>query len=159
MVFFLCFCLLFFYLRKIRCQEKACVIEGQKREPKVRGRSKSLKENFFLSLNFFFFFMVFFFFFSSFSFAWEKKNAMRKCLIQRGKSGRVKAGTKSEKQSRSLKESSVPSLHFFSFLWFFFLCVFFYFFAWEKEDARRKCLKQKGRNRNQKWEGKTKAWR
>jgi hypothetical protein len=37
--------------------------------------------------------------------------------------------------------------------------LFFLFFAWKEEDARRKCLKQKGRSRSQKWEGKAGVWR
>ncbi len=57
----------------------------------------------------------------------------------------------------SLNESSLPSLHFFSYLWLFFL--FYFSFAWEKEDAKKKCLKQKGRSESQKWEGKVGAWR
>jgi len=35
-------------------------------------------------------------------------------------------------QSESLKISSLPSLHIFSSLWFFFLCVFFLFYLKKK---------------------------
>jgi hypothetical protein len=48
-------------------------------------------------------------------------------------------------ESRSLKECSLSSLHFFLLYGFFFLCVFFFSFAWEEEDVRRNRLKQKGR--------------
>jgi hypothetical protein len=50
-------------------------------------------------------------------------------------------------RSEGRKVNSFPSLHFFSYLWFFFLCVFFSFLMLEKKIPRRKCLKQKGRNR------------
>ncbi len=44
-------------------------------------------------------------------------------------------------QNKSLKESSLPSLHFF-LLYGFLL----FSFVWKEEDAKRKLLKQKGRS-------------
>jgi len=63
------------------------------------------------------------------------------------------------RQYESLKESSFPSLHFFFSLWFFFLCFVLFSSTWEEEDARRKCLKQKGKSGGQKWEGRAGAWK
>jgi len=61
-IYFLC-------LKRRRCQEKVFEIEGQKREPKVRGQSKRLKESSLLSLHFLIFYVIFFsLFFFSFSF-------------------------------------------------------------------------------------------
>ncbi len=57
---------LFLCLKTRRCQKKVFEIEGQKREPKVRGQNMNLKENSFPSLHFF----SSPWFFSS-SFVWE----------------------------------------------------------------------------------------
>ncbi len=62
-------------------------------------------------------------------------------------------------QSRSLKVSSLPSLHIFSSSWFFLsLCVFFIFCS-RRRRCHKKVLetemkKQKGKNGSQKWKGK-----
>ncbi len=98
---------------------------------------------------FFFFSMVFLFF----SYTWEEENVEEKSFeIKRVEIGGQKQEPKVRRQSDSLKVSFVPSLHFFSFLWFFF---FFSLLFKKKKDVWRKCLKQKGRSKNQKWKGKT----
>ncbi len=54
-------------------------------------------------------------------------------------------------RSERRKVSSLLSLHFFSSLWFFFLCVFFSFLLLEKKEMpRKKNSKQKGRNKRPK---------
>jgi hypothetical protein len=68
-------------------------------------------------------------------------------LKQKGKNGRAEAGRhnwepKVRRQSGSLKESSLSSLHFFFLLWFFLFSS-----TWEEKDARRKCLKHEGRSK------------
>ncbi len=50
-------------------------------------------------------------------------------------------------KSERRKVSSMPFLHFFFFsMVFFSLCFFFFSSTWEEKDARRKRLKQKGKN-------------
>lgn len=41
-------------------------------------------------------------------------------------------------QSGSLNKNSFRCLHFFSSLWFFFLCLVLFSSAWEEEDAKKK---------------------
>ncbi len=63
--------------------------------------------------------------------------------------GESKRSASSQMQKLEKKSNLPPFLHFYSSLWFFFLCVFiFLFFMLEKKKmSRRKHLKQKSRNR------------
>ncbi len=104
-------------------------------EEKVRGalhpKYKSERINEALSLLCIFFsFLWFYFFVCFFSFLlFEKKKMLRESAWnERVKARGQKQEPKMKGQRRSLKVSSLPSLHFFS-QWIFFLCVFFLFFC------------------------------
>ncbi len=122
--------------------------EGKSGSQKWEGIAESWRKTFSS-------YLCIFFFFVSFSCAWEKEDAKIKCLKQKGKNGRAKAGVKSE---RAEWEFEGKLLSFFAF--FFFHVVFLFFsYVWKEENAKKKRLKQKGRSRRQKWEGKTGAWK
>ncbi len=76
---------------------------------------------------------VFFLCFVLFSSIWEAEDAKKKHLKQKGRSGRVKAGAKSERAERELEGKFSP---FFAFLFFsivFSFFVLFCFFLVEKK--------------------------
>ncbi len=98
-----------------RRKQEECFIPNVK----VREKGKLLPFS-----AFFFFFMVFFFFvcFSP-PYTWEEEDAKEKKLERQEIWGQ-KQKLEVRGQSESLKVTSFPSLHFFSSLWFFFLCFF-----------------------------------
>ncbi len=100
---------------------KRVEMRGQKRDPKLRGQRKSLKESSFLSLYFFF---SLWFFFSLFSL--EKKKMIGESVWNK----KVKAGAKSERVKWEFEGKLPP------FSWFFllFYCVFCLLCVWEEEN-------------------------
>ncbi len=158
MIFFLCFFFAFFCLRKRRCQKKMFETKGQNWEGKNGsqkwkgkvGAWKKVPSLFYI----FFLFMVFLFFSST----WKEKDARRKHLKQKAKSGKVETGAKSERVEWELEGKLLPfSAFFFSDLWFSF-SSFFFSCAWEEENAKRKRLKQKGKNGKVEVRTKSERW-
>ncbi len=122
----------------------------------MRGQSESLK----VSSSFLYIFFLFYgFFFFSFSFLMlEKKKMPRESVWNR----RVEARTKSENVERELKGKFLPFFAFFSYLWFFFLCVFFSFLMLEKkkmlgENVWNKRAKVGGQNQEPKMRGQSES--
>jgi hypothetical protein len=58
----------------------------------------------------------------------------RRCLKQKGRNKRAEMGAKSERAERKLEGSLLPFSAFFSFLWFFFVCFFSFFYL-----RKRRC--------------------
>jgi len=73
-------------------------------------------------------------------------------LKQKGRNKRAETGAKSERAQGELEGSLPPFSAFFSFLWFFFLC-FFSFFYLKKRRCQEKLFETKG----YKQEGKNKS--
>ncbi len=63
----------------------------------------------------------------------------------RGQSKR-NASSQMQKQEKKGKLPPFSAFFFFSMI-FFSLCFSFFYFVWEEEDAKRKCLKWKGRSK------------
>jgi hypothetical protein len=95
----------------------------------MRGQSGSLKESSLPSLHFFF---SLWFFFSLFCFVFFYLKR-RRYQEEAFEIERQKWDSKMKRQSRSLKESSLPSLHFFFLYGFFSFFVSFSFFMLEKK--------------------------
>ncbi len=166
-VLFLCVFLSFLLLEKKKMPRRKCLKrKGKNRRPEVGAKSERAELElegklppffaFFFSLSFFFLF-----------FCLRRRRYQEKVSEIKGQKWEPKV----RGQSGSLKESSLPSLHFFPSLWFFFLCFLFFSSTWKEKDVRRKCLegqkwepkargqKWEGKSRSQKWEGRVGAWR
>ncbi len=113
-------------------------IEGMWRGKNKRSASSQMKKrkqvSSLLSLHFFFLYGFFFFVFFFLFFCLRR----RKCQGERAwkkwaKTGGKKWEPKVKMHSGSLKESSLPSLHFFPFLWFILLLL-------EKKNMPRKIV-------------------
>jgi hypothetical protein len=70
-------------------------------------------------------------------------------LKQKGRSGRAKAGGKSERAKPELEGKLLPFFAFFFNLWFFFF--FFFFFCLKRKRCQEKAFETEG----QKWEGRS----
>ncbi len=104
----------------------------------MRGHNGSLKVSSFPSLQLFFSLSIYIYIFPS---VWKKEDVKRKHLKEMGKSK-----SQNERSNENLNISSFPFLHFFSSMVFFSLC-FFFPYVWGEEDAKRKCLKRKGKSK------------
>jgi hypothetical protein len=117
MICFSVFFFSFFLLEKKKMPRRKCLKrKGKNRRPKAGAKSERAERELESKLPpfFAFFFLLYGFFF--FSFALEEKDARRKRLKQKDKSERAKGEPKVRGHNGSLKESSLPSLQFFSYL-------------------------------------------
>ncbi len=117
---------------------KECGDETARGVFQPKCRCKKIKVN---SFPFLHFFSSLWFFFLSFLLLKNEKMPRRKHLKWKGKNKRLEAGAKGKKVEWELERKFLPFSAFF-----FFFVIFFNLFAWKQEDAKRKHLKQKGRN-------------
>jgi len=99
--------------------------------------------------------MVFFpLFFKKFLSLEKKKMPRESVWNKRAEAEGQKGSQKWKGRTRTWKKA--PSL---LCIFFFLYSCFFFSSTWEEKDARRKCLKQKGKSGSQKREGKVGIWR
>jgi len=141
--FFLCFFFFFSSIWKEENVKKKCLKrKGRNKRAKARAKNERAEHEFEGKFPPFF---AFFFSLCFFSFLLLEKKKMLRESIWNGnaKEERQNQEPKVRGQNGSLKVSSFPSLPFFSFLWFLFLCVFSFFFYLRRRRCKNKTLETK----------------
>ncbi len=155
--FFLSLCFFFFLLleKKKMAKRKCLKQKGRNKRPEVGSKSEraewELEGKFFPFSSFYF---SLWFFFCFFIFSLRRRRCQEKTFEIEGQKWEGRNGNQ-KWEGRMGAWRKGPSFFCISFLLYRFFFFVFFSSAWEEEHAKRKRLKQNGRNESQKWEGRT----